>query len=476
MSSIPFSTFTNRYSLSKTLRFELKPTPDTLDLLRKTNLHGQTPTQADEEIDELYHKEMKPLFDELHELFITQTLETVNFNLESLQALEKLYRELRTLTNTKDRKNNQKRIDKLQGNYGEISKAQNKLRTFICDQFTIESEKWKEKYNDIKLDDKSFKILTNAKILDVLLTLYPEKSESIKKFQGFFTYFSGFNQNRENYYTAEAKATGVANRIINENYVTFTDNRQIFESIIQKIPTLNEYKKNFELENYKKCLTQAAIEDYNENIVGKINSEMNLFLQQENAKPENRDKKIYLPNLKKLYKQIGCRTKQQKELEDKGLSIYPKFLEKVGLGFQITKDPRGNYEIWLTLQYINDIYKDKLEKLQQNYRKFFTHCDEYNLNEIWFRKESINTISARWFGGDNWNILANALKKTGTGKIEKGEYKIPSIISLWEIKQAMDDLPMYEAKNLFKEEYKDLFKNSLFESFLAIWQYEIGRW
>ena len=472
MTKSTFSNFTNLYSLSKTLRFELKPIPETQELLKKTNINGKTPVQVDQEIDELYHKVMKPLLDELHELFISNTLESINFNLQDLHTLEKLYLELRTLS--KDRKNNLDRLETLQGREGEISKAQHNLRRFICEQFAIEAEKWKDKYSGIKLDDKGYKILTNAKILEVLLILHPEKSESIKKFQSFFTYFSGFNQNRENYYTEEAKATGVANRIINENFVVFINDKQIFEQIAQRIPNLDDYKKYFELDNYQNCLSQEAIENFNENIVGKINFEKNLYLQQENSKPENKDKKIYLPNLKKLYKQIGCQTKQQKELEDQSSSSYPQYLEKNGLGFQIKKDNEWKYEIWQTIQYLNNTYEEKLIKLKQNYQNFFENWNEYNLHEIWFRKVSINTISSRWFGGYNWNILTNALSKTGTGKVEKGEYKIPQIVSLNELKQAMDELKMYNAENLFKEEYEHYYKSTLFETFLSIWQYEVA--
>ncbi len=470
----PFDQFTNLYSLSKTLRFELKPSPETQELLKKTNLYGKTPIQVDQEIDNLYQKEMKPLFDQLHENFITEALRSIVFEISDLQNLEQYYLELKKLN--KDRKNNSDGIKKLNDkNSGKIPQLEKRLREIIVEQFNKLGAVWKEKYQNIKLDDKGFKILSNAKILEVLLILYPEKNEFIKKFQGFFMYFDGLNKNRENYYTSEDKATGAANRIINENFITFLDNRQVFKQILEKIPNSNEYSKFFELENYQHCLIQEDIENLNENVIGKINSIKNLFLQQENTKSENKDKKIYLPNLKKLYKQIGCQTKQQKEQTKTGESIYPKYLDKVGLGFQITKDAKGKYEIWQALQHINDIYKEKLEKLKRNYQYFFAHWGEYNLNEIWFRKESINTISARWFGGDKWNILTEALKKTGTGKIEKGEYKVPSFVSLWELKQAMNELVYYEAKNLFKEEdrYQKLFKSNLFETFLAIWQYEI---
>lgn len=470
----PFSKLTNLYSLSKTLRFELKPTPETVELLKKTDLQGKTPIQVDKDINDTYTSVMKPLFDLLHESFINESLQKLELDLLDLKNLEDLYLEYKRLQN--DRKKNQERINELWGNReeGEIQKVQDKLRRQIVDRFKKQGEEWKARYSKIKLNDKGYKVLTNAKILDVLLVLYPEKSEAINKFKGFFTYFSGFNQNRENYYTDEAKATGVANRIVNINLPIFFDDKVSFHLLVEQGLKLDEYEKYFELSNYKDYLTQEGIEKFNE-IVGNINQQKNLFLQQENSKNTDKNKKIYLPNLKELQKQIGCRTKQEKALENEGKSIYPEYLEKVGLGFQIAKDEKGKYQIWQALDYLNNRYKDKLERIKINYSNFFTSWNEYDLGGIWFRKESINTISSIWFGGQNWHVLTDALKSIGVGRVDKGEYKTPSFVSLSELKEAMEKLPMYEAENLFKEEYKskNLFKPTLFETFLSIWQWEI---
>lgn len=43
----PFDQFIGKYSLAKTLRFELKPTPETEELLKKVNLQGKTPVQVE---------------------------------------------------------------------------------------------------------------------------------------------------------------------------------------------------------------------------------------------------------------------------------------------------------------------------------------------------------------------------------------------------------------------------------------------
>ncbi len=54
--------------------------------------------------------------------------------------------------------------------------------------------------------------------------------DAIKLFDKFFTYFTGFNQNRENYYTTkEQKSTAVATRIVHENLPKFCDNILTFK-------------------------------------------------------------------------------------------------------------------------------------------------------------------------------------------------------------------------------------------------------
>ncbi len=532
-----FKDFTNLYELSKTLRFELKPTEETKELLKKTNLQGKTPVQVDREIDELYEQEMKPLFDKLHEKFTNESLKKVSFNISDLEKLENLYleleklrKELKILRSNKDNIDGSKiktieiRINKIEGgnkknaeNTGEIEKLQNRLRENIIEKFNETAKKWKNDMNGIetglynekgkkkiKIDIKkeTYEFLKEDNVLAILAHFNTDKIDKIRKFQRFTTYFTGFNKNRENYYDIDAKETGIANRSINKNLIIFFKNRQNFNRILGKMQSLGEYKKYFELNNYQNCLTQDKIEDLNENVIGKVNLEKNLFCQKENSKLENKDndKKIYLPNLEKLQKQIGCRTKQQKEQEKSGKSIYPEYLKKIGFGFQISKDGKGKYQIWEALDSLTEKIILKMNKVRENYRNFFDNWqkENYNLNEIWLRKESINTISGRWFGGNNWYILGNTLNYLGTGKIKNGEYKIPQFISLQDLKEAMDVLEngvnfdikksrkkfekeanknpekfYYSPENLFKKEYQRCYKKTLFETFLAIWQSEL---
>ena len=99
MASSIFDNFTSKYSLSKTLRFELKPVGKTKELLEKNKVF-----KKDQTIDDSYNQ-AKPYFDKLHQDFINDALapEKVNnidfvgfakFVDEQITKLRKLRKEL----------------------------------------------------------------------------------------------------------------------------------------------------------------------------------------------------------------------------------------------------------------------------------------------------------------------------------------------------------------------------------------------
>lgn len=63
MSKKDFSQFTNKYSLSKTLRFELKPVGKTLEMLRENNVFKK------DEIIQKKYEQTKPFIDRMHRVF-----------------------------------------------------------------------------------------------------------------------------------------------------------------------------------------------------------------------------------------------------------------------------------------------------------------------------------------------------------------------------------------------------------------------
>src|SRR3989339_204399 len=179
-----FKNFTNLYELSKTLRFELKPVGDTLTNM-KDHLEYDEKLQTflkDQNIDDAYQA-LKPQFDEIHEEFITDSL-------ESKKAKEIDFSEYLDLFQEKK----------------ELNDSEKKLRNKIGETFNKAGEKWKkEKYPQYEWK-KGSKIANGADILscqDMLqfIKYKNPEDEKIKNYiddtlKGFFTYFGGFNQNQ----------------------------------------------------------------------------------------------------------------------------------------------------------------------------------------------------------------------------------------------------------------------------------------
>ncbi len=442
-----FNGFTNLYSLTKTLRFELKPTIETNSL--------RDVIDEDEKIDKLYNEEMKPMFNKLHERFINESLQNAKLSGDIMEKLEKIYQK-----NIKEKNKAEKNEDK------DTEKLQEELRKEVVKLFDNQGEKWKNKdFADINLKNNNHEILTEKSALQILKKLNPDKEKIIEKFKKFFTYFSGFNQNRENYYSGENKSTSIANRIVNENLYRFFENRQKFNDFLKNIPQFKNYEKVFLLESYNKCLNQIGIEKFNENI-GELNKETNLFCQQK------KNFFIKTPKFKNLYKQIGC-----------GKKIFDIFQIEEGKEWRAVSDLiySQNKKIKLDLK-----EKKLIEGVKDLYKKFFNEQNDFDLNAIYFNKTSLNTVSSMWFV--NWRILSDALasKKainTRNKNRETGEYSIPKKISLADIRRSLETEK--NSENLFKSgridaksgkgEYEALFKENAWLTFLSIWQHEVGK-
>ncbi len=274
-----FNSFTRRYALSKTVRFELKPVGKTRINIEKANpkfIH-------DQEIEDAYQV-LKPVFDKLHEEFIICTLNGKEAKKLDVTEYFKLYQKLRA-EQDKDKKDMiEKNIGKREGElrkfFGDIyeksgkqfkvdaidQNAKNMLVTKLANAADDKEQK-KIKKEIMKLEflkEKSYKVLTEAGILKyikaridrfVAMELKTRDGKLVNKadlekalgtthskgvFEGFFTYLSGFNENRENYYSTDEKATAVANRVVGENLPKFCDNVLGFEK--QKNKYLGIYK------------------------------------------------------------------------------------------------------------------------------------------------------------------------------------------------------------------------------------------
>ncbi len=178
-----FAEFTNLYELSKTLRFELKPIWVTEQLIYENWLR---------ERDELRDKDydiIKPIFDQLHDTFIRESLDRISINWEELFVLIKNHKKaLEQLKQHERNTNKEKESEKLEKQRQELEKDyENRLeevRKQITKNYEITAEKWKNNWKDEKwksfIKEEWYKILTEAWILKVLKKTFENKDE-VKK-------------------------------------------------------------------------------------------------------------------------------------------------------------------------------------------------------------------------------------------------------------------------------------------------------
>lgn len=371
------------YSLSKTLRFELKPIGKT-----KENFENYILT-SDEEKSEKF-KKVKLYCDEYHKKFINDCLENFQ-NDKFIEVLNKYY-ELYIKNNRSDKENN------------EFEKTQELLRKIIAETFT---------------KNKKYSGLFGKELFKNYLPEYykndEEKLSEIKLFSEFTTYFAGYNKNRENMYSAEEKTTAISYRLINQNLPTYIKNIQNYNKIKEHIPTIDEtishklqvdIGKYFNLEYFENILTQDAIDKYNYIIGGKsldngtkiqgINEFINLYNQ------TNPDKK--LPKLKILYKQI---------LSDKTNVSFK--IDKIENDSELISLINNYYNILSPLIYSND-NKDT------GFIKTIKDITQFDTNKIWVMTDNLTYLSQQVY--KDWNYINHLIEEKYNQENLKNNKKI----------------------------------------------------
>ena len=195
----------NGYSRSITLRNKLVP-------IGKTEEYFKDYLQNDEIRSQKYPI-MKMIIDEYHRKFIDSTLS--NNKCDWNELYEKL-NSFQGMSNGDEKDNYKKEIDK----------TQKKFRKTISEWFT----------KNKSIYDKLFSKGLLKEILPSFIDeQYPadsdEKNEvlgALNFFEGFVTYFSGFNDNRKNMYSEKEETTAISYRIVNENFTKFFANLKLF--------------------------------------------------------------------------------------------------------------------------------------------------------------------------------------------------------------------------------------------------------
>lgn len=382
--------FTGLYPVQKTLRFELKPVPKTLENIQSSGL-----LETDEHRAESYGK-VKKIIDRYHKAYIERVLSSFKLRYENIgkgNSLEEYYALYQIRTKTDAQKK-------------EFATIQDNLRKQIANALA---------------DDDKFKTIDKSELIrnDLLeFVTENEDRELVKEFKDFTTYFTGFHENRRNMYSSESKSTAIAYRLIHENLPKFIDNMNVFAKIksalseeIEKLykeyedrglMNVNTLSEMFSLDYYSTVLTQTQIELYNAVIGGKtekdgtkiqgLNEYINLYNQKQ-SKKENR-----LPKFKPLFKQI---------LSDRE---------------QISWLPETYSDDRQALSSIKEYYLMLDDDVLERTKALLQSVADYDLDKIYLKNDmQLTDISQKMFG--DWGVIKQAMGKGYEKANPKGKTK-----------------------------------------------------
>ena len=360
--------FTNLYSLSKTLRFELIPQGKTLSYIEKNNFLQQDSDRAEK------YKKVKDKIDEYHKFFIEQSFKDKKIDSYLLNQYFELFK-------IKDKDDNQKK------NFKTI---QEKLRKNIISFFDKNKLKRLFEKDLIKKDLPNF--------------VKEEDKKLISEFDKFTTYFIGFHENRKNIYSEEEKSTSIAYRIINQNLPRFINNIFAFEKIsktsifenfrelykkLEEYLNVNNISDIFKLDYFSNVISQTQIDVYNLVIGGKtlengtkikgLNEYINLYNQNQT------DKRNKLPLLTILFKQILSYRNT--------ISFLPQQFENDNS----------------VLNSIKEFYSN-IEESIENIKNLISNLKDFDLSKVYINNDTCLTgISQKIF--NNYSIIVDTIKQ-----------------------------------------------------------------
>ena len=431
-------TFTKLYSLSKTLRFELKPIAQTKENIEKGRFLESDKKKADD------YKDVKKIIDNYHKFFIDDVLKNASFDWSLLE------KEIVDFHKTK-------------ADDSKLEAEQKKLREKIAKLFA---------------KDKRFKSLTAETPSDLFnkdkdfidwFTQNPAEDinkEALETFKRFSSYFKGFQENRKNVYSAEAIPTAVPYRLVNDNFPKFLQNIALFKVIQEKCPqVLADVEK--ELASYlgkEKLADIFTVESFNKFLCqgGKENQRGIDFYNQILGGIAEKEGGI---NLRGINQFLNLYWQQHQDFakQNKRIKMIPLFK-------QILSDRTGSFKIGTIdtdEELKSDIaeYADKLESKSNDEKKsvldvcaeLFDSIEKQNLQEIYVNRKDINNISRILTGDWSWlqsrmNIYADEVFKTKVEKArwqksvdgDEGENKSKGVFSLAELNCVLE----YSSENV----------------------------
>ncbi|MBI3421019.1 MAG: hypothetical protein HY006_03065 [Candidatus Sungbacteria bacterium] len=467
-----FDGFTGRYSLSKTLRFELRPIWNTQEMLDDK----RSPVIEHDRVRHEKYKAMKGWLDVLHREFIEDSLRDFKFvDLKVYKSALEIWQ--------KDKKSKQAKDT--------LVRTEADLREEIVNCFEKTANTWvtSEQYKLLGLKKEGIGILFEAGVFKLLKERFKDEGDVTIGGNTIFDdwnkwtgYFKKFFETRKNFYKSDDTSTAVAYRIVNQNLRRFCENMEVFKDVQIKGIDVSEVERNFgvscadifSLESYSICVLQIGIDNYNKIIGGKIrgkdkkiqgiNELINKYRQ------DNPGKNIAF--LKMLDKQIHS----EKEAFIESIKTDAELIEKLRTFYQ-----NADTKVQTFKKLIADIANDQ---------------SGYDLNKIYLSKEAIARNASRWFEGyesferDLFEIVSEKQNKQeyeslrthkDDSKIsdKDGKLSFPDFIRCAHIRQALEK----QKGRIWKERYYDE-KNGIkdfqrikdvFTQFLRVFQFELER-
>jgi len=522
------SQFTKQYQLSKTVRFELKPIGKTTEWIAKHDIIG---VKKDELIGKdakkaKHYKYAKRLLDSMHRLFIEDALHKI----DNTELQEKLIVKLQNISTMDDYE--LKKDKELKSIFGEIldDTAKAWIEQYAQDmpkfwQKTIQemeekivneqNAQQKKKYKNVikaltkKINSplKVFKksgikaLYSNTEAMHLLdwkvLTgevtatfkeleqnskndgNIPQKiiSEYLQTFNQFYTYFSGFNENRQNVYDISGeKSTAIFNRTFKDNFSFHLENMKKWKTT-QK--SLEKYQKEFvkngfdwqcelhKIEKEQNCsfaeimtptgfisfMNQTGIDNYTRFLGGVpaldgspkkqgLNEIINLARQQAGAK------RSQFPPMHELYKQI---------LSKSDKTFIPEFSDDQDMLQAIKKFHKSFF-----VQNNNDD-KNIFDKFSKDSEEFYAELND-DLEHLYLAKDKVSFLS---------NIITGSWQNINHGLLElldEKEFAKRTFFSFAEIEQILSigkEKETFTINDCYKGNLLSFFNNQ-FQEKLAI--------
>ena len=444
---VVFEDFTKQYQVSKTLRFELIPQGKTLENMERAGI-----VKGDCQRSEDYQK-AKKIIDKIYKHILNSSMSKVEIDWSTLAEATKEFR---------------KNKDKKKYENVQVS-VRKKLLEAIKNKPIPVGKGTKDLYKAM-----FEKEIVTGEVCAAFpgIDLTDEEKAILDKFKKFTTYFTGFFENRKNIFTDEGISTSFTYRLVNDNFIKFYDNCNLYKDIIASVPGLkDEFKKCFEdlqlfserrLEEifetsfYNHILTQDGIDEFNQLLGGistkegekkkqGLNEVINLAMQKDEG---IRNKLRYRAHkFTPLFKQI---------LNDRStLSFIPESFKD---GAEVL-NAVSTYTAYLSGQ---DILKRIRELIQS--------MDQYDPDSLSIDGKYISKLSQAVFA--SWNEIRDRvkeykrslLKKETKATLNKIDSEIKSGVTVQEILANPPDKNFYMAINSYVENLIQNCYNTLSQS------------